>query len=69
MPSGSATGSTVTDANGHYIFSCLPAGTYNITFGSPGGSFSPSPSNVGSNDVTVIDGATNTTTTVTVGTW
>jgi SdrD B-like domain/PKD domain len=51
-PNGT-TAQTSTDANGFYLFSNLPAGTYSVTFTTPGG-YVPSPSNVG-NDATDSD--------------
>jgi large repetitive protein len=50
--SGDHTASTVTDAGGYYIFDCLPAGTYNVTFDSPGPDWYESPALQGM-DVTV----------------
>ena len=48
--SGTHSDVATTDANGHYLFSCLPHGTYTVTFGSPGGTYVPSPSNQGGDD-------------------
>lgn len=44
----------VTDANGAYLFTNLPAGTYSVTFTTPSGYVS-SPSNQGVNDATDSD--------------
>jgi hypothetical protein len=48
--SGDHTASVVTDAMGYYIFECLPAGTYNVTFDSPGPDYYESPANQGMDD-------------------
>ena len=48
---GGAIITTVTDANGKYTFSNLPAGTYKVCFVTPQPfAFKPSPSNAGTND-------------------
>jgi hypothetical protein len=46
---GMAVASTLTDANGLYLFSNLTPGCYYVAFGSPAG-FTPSPANAGADD-------------------
>ncbi len=41
---------TITDANGYYLFDCLPAGMYDVIFDSPGSTYLPSPPNQGIDD-------------------
>ncbi len=53
---GAGSATTTTDANGHYLFPNLSAGTYTVSVALPSG-FSASPANVGSNDAIDSDGS------------
>ena len=50
MGAGNAIASTITDANGDYIFPNLPAGTYTLGFSNLPQGFSFGTQNVGAND-------------------
>jgi len=45
-----STATTTTNASGIYSFCSLPAGTYKVTFGNPGGHYVPTVSNEGDDD-------------------